>query len=175
MVKAKVVLIALMLVGWVAAEAAQEAGPAKRPNRLLTARLIAVTPMPGEFDRWITQDLKAWNRYSVSTDAEGADLVIRGDKPEKPIEFRQHEGLPAPKRERPGPAVLSITVIDWVANQPVWHATILDKKGTKEQEEPPPGSQVEIYARGIKSEELAAVIIREFRRYVEQLEETGGK
>jgi len=169
MFRGKIVLMVLMLAG--GAAAAQETAPAKKPNRLLTARLIAVSQMPGEFDRWITQDLKAWNRYNVSPDAEGADLVIRGDKPDKPIQFHQHEGLPTPKRERPGPAVLEITVIDWVANQPLWHATIRDKK--PKDEGITTGPDIEIDARGLNPMELAALITREFRRYVEQLEKAG--
>jgi len=169
MVKGKIVLAALMLAAGVAA-AAQETRPARQPSRLLTGKLIAVTPMPGDFDRWIAQDLKAWNRYNVlSGDAEGVDLVVRGDKPEKPTQFRERNGVPQPKRERPGPAVLSVTVIDWVANQPVWHATIRDKK-PKKDEEIATGPDIEIDAQGLKPMELAALITREFRLYVEQLE-----
>ena len=169
MVKGKIVLVVLMLAG-LAASAAQETQPAKKASRLLTGKLIAVAPMPGDFDRWITQDLKAWNRYHVlSGDAEGVDLVIRGDKPEKPTQFRERMGVEEPKRERPGPAVLSVTVIDWVANQPVWHATIRDKK-PKKDEEIATGPDVEIDAQGLKPMELAALITREFRLYVEQLE-----
>jgi len=169
MFKGKIVLTALMLAVSVAAAVAQETQPAKKPSRLLTARLIAVTPMPSDFDRWITQDLKAWNRYNVSGDSEGADLVVRGDKPEKPTQFRERMGVEQPKRERPGPAVLSVTVIDWVANQPVWHATIRDKK-PKKDEEIATGPDIEINAQGLKPMELAALITREFRLYVEQLE-----
>ena len=170
MAKGKIVLMALMLAAGVAASTAQENQPAKKPSRLLTGKLIAVTPMPGDFDRWITQDLKAWNRYNVlSGEAEGVDLVVRGDKPEKATQFREHNGVPQPKRERPGPAVLSVTVIDWVANQPVWHATIRDKK-PKKDEEIATGPDIEIDAQGLKPMELAALITREFRLYVEQLE-----
>jgi len=170
MVKGKTVFTALMLTASVTALAAQEGQPSK-PSRLLTARLIAVTPMPSDFDRWITQDLKAWNRYKVSGDAEGADLVVRADKPEKPTQFRERMGVEQPKRERPGPAVLSVTVIDWVANQPVWHATIRDKKAKKD-EEIATGPDIEIDAQGLKPMELAALVTREFRLYVEQLEKT---
>jgi hypothetical protein len=169
MVKTKIILTVLMLAVRVAASVAQETQPAKKPSRLLTARLIAVTPMPSDFDRWITQDLKAWNRYNVSGDSEGADLVVRGDKPEKPTQFRERMGVEQPKRERPGPAVLSVTVIDWVANQPVWHATIRDKK-PKKDEEIATGPDIEINAQGLKPMELAALITRQFRLYVEQLE-----
>ncbi|MGO9271108.1 MAG: hypothetical protein ACLQOO_12770 [Terriglobia bacterium] len=170
MVKAKMVFMVLMLAAGMTAAAAQETQLAKQPSRLLTGKLIAVTPMPGDFDRWITQDLRAWNRYNVLPgDAEGVDLVVRGDKPEKPTQFRERMGVEQPKRERPGPAVLSVTVIDWVANQPVWHATIRDKK-PKKDEEIPTGPDIEIDAQGLKPMELAALITREFRLYVEQLE-----
>ena len=173
MVKGKIVLVVLMLAAGLAASAAQETQPAKKASRLLTGKLIAVAPMPGDFDRWITQDLKAWNRYNVlSGDAEGVDLVIRGDKPEKPTQFRERMGVEEPKRERPGPAVLSVTVIDWVANQPVWHATIRDKKPEKDKDTVP-GPDVEIDAHGLNPMELAAVITRQFRLYVEQLEKSG--
>jgi len=175
MVKGKIVLTALMLMAGVAGWAGQENQPAKKPSRLLTGKLIAVTSMPGDFDRWITQDLKAWNRYNVlSGDAEGVDLVVRGEKPEKPTQYRERLGVEQPKRERPGPAVLSVTVIDWVNNQPVWHATIRDKKPNK-NEEIATGPDIEINAQGLKPMELAALITREFRLYVEQLEKTTSK
>ena len=175
MLKARSALIAILAAAAITSAAAQQVLPAKRPNRLATAKLIAVTPMPNDFDQWIIQNLRAWNKYKISADPEGADLVVRGEKPEKQPQFHVRGGVEQPKRQREGPAVVSMTVIDWVANQPVWHATIRDKKGTKEQAEPPPGPEVEIFAGGMKPEELAAVLVREFRRYVEQSEQAGSK
>ena len=172
MARGKIILVTVVLAATAGMAPAQEAAPAKKLNRLLTAKMIAVTPMPGEFDRWITQDLKAWNRYDVSSEAEGSDLIVRGEKPERQVEFKQHEGVPQPKREKPGPGVLSITVIDWVADQPLWHATIRDKKPEKDKDTVP-GPDVEIDAHGLNPMELAAVITRQFRLYVEQLEKSG--
>src|SRR6266542_6242127 len=87
-------------------------GQAKVANRLVTAKLIAITSMPDSLDRWLVDDLRAWGRYKVTIDPEGADLVIRSYDPEKDPEYRMRRGIPQPKREKhQPPPVLSITIV----------------------------------------------------------------
>src|SRR5215470_8638782 len=105
-------MVTFMACAW---PAGAPADPEKASNRLITAKLVAVTSMPDGLDRWLIDDLRAWGRYRVTVDAEGADLVIRGFDPERQPEFKMKKGIPQPKREKhEAPPVLSITVIDWV-------------------------------------------------------------
>lgn len=147
-------------------------GAAKEPNKLLTARLICVTPMIDGLDRWITEDLQAWGRYRVTQDPEGADLVISAYKPEKAPQYVLRQGdVPQPKKVRhePPPAV-QVTVIDWVRNEALWQADVIDKKPKKDGPEAEPGPATQVYARGLKPDELAQKLTRKLREYVAGLE-----
>jgi hypothetical protein len=148
---------------------------ASTSKRLLTAKLIAVTSMPEGLDRWLIEDLRAWGKYRVTTDPEGADLVIRGYDPQKQSEFKVRRGIPQPKREKQEPPpVLSVTVIDWVSNEALWQAEILNKK-PKEGEDTPAGPLTQINARGLKPQQLADELTSRLRRYVSGLEARGSK
>jgi hypothetical protein len=143
----------------------------KPANRLLGARVVAVVSMPDGLDRWLIDDLRAWGRYRVTLDAEGADLVMRGYDPQKELEYKMKRGIPQPKHEKhEPPPVLSITVIDWVSNQPLWQADVLNKKAKEGQPDPAPGPQTQIDARGLTPEQLAHKVAARLRQYVTELE-----
>lgn len=82
----------------VAGPTAEPQAPAKKPNSLLTGKLVAVAAMPGNLDKWISDDLRAWGKYKVTGDPEGASLVIEAHVPEKPAEYRMPPGMPQPGR-----------------------------------------------------------------------------
>ncbi len=157
--------------------AAQQSSTTKRPSKLVTAKLICVTPMPDSLDQWILEDLRAWGRYKVTGDPEGADLVMRAYKPEKQPRYVLRQGVPQTKKERTEPPAVLVTVIDWVTNEAIWQADILDKKPKKEDSEATPGPEIEIYARGLKPDQLAQKLTRKLRDYVGELEksESGSK
>lgn len=140
-------------------------------NKLLTGKLIYVAPMPNDLDRWVTQDLQAWDRYHVSTDPEGVDLEMKSNARQEDTHFVWKNGLP--KKQQPNkkqPQVLSITVVDWVTKAWLWRADILDKKPKKDEPPPPLGPQTKIYAHGMTPDQLGAKIARTFREYVQQLQ-----
>src|SRR6266699_1021093 len=154
--------------------AGQQAEP-KRPNRLVTAKLICVTSMEDNLDQWILDDLRAWGKYRVTGDAEGADLVMRAYKPEKEPRYRVgREGIPQPKGERHELPALSVTVVDWVTNERLWEAEIINKKPKNQDAEPSPGPETQVYARGLKPDQLAQKLTRKLRDYVETLEKAQG-
>ena len=66
--------------------------------RQRTGKLVAVTAMPGHLDKWISDDLRAWGKYKVTGDPEGASLVIEAQLPEKPVEYPMPPGMPQPGR-----------------------------------------------------------------------------
>ena len=77
---AAVVLAVLTGVGLRGATAPQaEAQPAGTPaaNRLVTGRLLYVSPMPDQLDKWLQSDLEQWGKYRVTSNSEGVDLEIR--------------------------------------------------------------------------------------------------
>ena len=154
--------------------AGQQTEP-KRPNRLVTAKLICVTSMEDNLDQWILDDVRAWGKYRVTGDPEGADLVMRAYKPEKEPRYRVgREGIPQPKGERHELPALSITVVDWVTNERLWEAEILNKKPKNQDAEPSPGPETQVYARGLKPDQLAQKLTRKLRDYVETLEKAQG-
>jgi hypothetical protein len=164
-------LLPMVIGGWTSNRAAAQ-GQAKPPNKLLTGKLVAVVSMPDGLDRWLIEDLQRWGRYRVTVDPEGADLVVRGYDPQKEPQFRIHRGIPQPKREKhEPPPVLSVSVIDWVNNQAVWQADILNRK-PKEDDDGPAGPQTQINARGLKPQELAHKLTARLQEYVAELERT---
>jgi hypothetical protein len=170
-------LISLLVVavtgGWKVDRAATETqSQSKTANRLLTAKLVAVVSMPEGMDRWLIEDLRHWGRYRVTADPEGADLVVRGYNPQKEPQFKLHRGIPQPKREKhEPPPVLSVSVIDWVNNEAVWQADILNRK-PKQGDDGPAGPQTQINARGLKPQELARELTARLQQYVAELERT---
>jgi hypothetical protein len=168
-------LVATLSAASLALARAGQQSAAKPPNKLVTAKLICVTPMPNALDQWILEDLRGWGRYKLTGDPEGADLVLRAYKPEKPPQYVLKKGdVPQPKKERHH-AAITITVVDWVANEAVWQADILDRKPKKEESGTPVnGPDVEIDAHGLKPDELAQKITRKLRDYVEELEKSQG-
>jgi hypothetical protein len=168
-------LVAMLSAASLAPARAGQQSTAKPPSKLVTAKLICVTPMPNELDQYILDDLRGWGRYKVTGDPEGADLVLRAYRPDKPQQYKLKTGdVPQPKKER-HQAALTITVVDWVANEAVWQADILDRKLKKEESGPPVnGPEVEIDAHGLKPDELAQRITRKLRDYVEELEKSQG-
>ena len=154
--------------------AGQQTKP-KRTNKLVTAKLICVTSMEDNLDQWILDDLRAWGKYRVTGDPEGADLVMRAYKPEKEPRYRVgREGIPQPKGERHELPALSVTVVDWVTNERLWEAEILNKKPKSQDAEPSPGPETQVYARGLKPDQLAQKLTRKLRDYVETLEKAQG-
>lgn len=173
---ASVVVAGLSVISFPLIRAGQQAAT-KPPSKLVTAKLICVTPMPDNLDQWILDDLLVWGKYKVTGDQEGADLVMRAYKPEREPRYAVgRQGVPEPKKERRQP-VVTITVIDWVKNEALWQAEILDKKPKNEGSQPSNGPEVEIDARGLKPDQLAQKLTRKLRDYVDELEksESGGK
>src|SRR5690348_3253249 len=81
-------LVLGLALGFAVFPAAGQQTEPKRPNKLVTAKLICVTPMEANLDQWILDDLRAWGKYRVTGDPEGADLVVRAYKPEKEPRYR---------------------------------------------------------------------------------------
>jgi hypothetical protein len=109
------------------------------------------------------------------------DLVIQATNPEKELRLENRAGTAQPRgADRPPlpgskgkhdelPAV-SISVIDWVTNQPVWHADILNRNQKKDEATSPAGPQTKIFARAMTSDQLAQKVIAKLREYEEALE-----
>ncbi len=161
---------------------------AKKPNELLVGKLVFVAPMSNGLDSWIQDFIRRWGVYKLTTNPEGVDLVIQAYHPEKDQQFEMRNGIPQPKgagedRRWPLPGkkkgkkevpVATVSVIDWVTNQPLWQADILDRRPKKDETEPPAGPDTEVYARGLTSDQLAQRLMSKLRAYVEQLQKTGG-
>ena len=148
------------------------AAQTRSQNRLVTAKLVAVTPMPNGLDQWLIDDLRAWGKYRVTADPEGADLIIRGYNPEREPQYKMHRGIPQPKREKhQAPPVLSISAIDWVNNESIWEADIINKKSKEGESDPAPGPQTEIYVGGLSPDQLAQKLTSRLRAYVSKLEQ----
>lgn len=147
-------------------------------NPLTDGKLMYVGRMPDNLDSWLVVDLRAWGKYKPTRDAEGVDLVMEAQEPEKKVEYEMRQGIPQPKRvEKRGgrrPIMFSIVVTDWVTRRAVWQADILDKKPKKGRREITTGSRSEIYAKGLSTQELAEEILRTLRSYVDHLARGGG-
>jgi hypothetical protein len=153
----------------------------KQPNELVKGKLIYVAPMPANLDKWVMDFLKRWGKYKVTGNPEGVDLVMKAYNPEKENEYKMRGGIPVPRdsdkgkypihrKKREDLPVISITVIDWVTDQPLWHADIIDRNRKKNEPEPPAGAQTEIYARDMTPDQLAQRITMKLREYVAELE-----
>ena len=174
--------VGLVVVGICALALAQQA-PAEKPNELVVGKLIYVASMPDGLDQWIIDFLRGWGKYKVTSDPEGVDLVIQATNPEKELQLETRAGTAQPRgADRPPSPIhkgkhdelpaISISVIDWVTNQPVWYADILNRKQKKDEATPPAGPQTKIFARAMTSDQLAQKVIAKLREYEEALEKS---
>lgn len=171
--------VGLVVVGICALALGQQA-PAAKPNELVVGKLIYVESMPDGLDQWIIDFLRRWGKYKVTSNPEGVDLVIQATNPEKELRLENRAGTAQPRgADRPPlpihrkhdelPAV-SISVNDWVTNQPLWYADILNRKQKKDEATPPAGPQTKIFASAMTSDQLAQKVVAELREYEEALE-----
>jgi hypothetical protein len=157
--------------------------PAEKPNQLVVGKLIYVASMPDGLDQWIIDFLRRWGKYKVTSDPEGVDLAIQATNPEKELRLETRAGtaqprgagrppLPGSKEKHDELPAISISVINWVTNQPVWYADILNRKQKKDEATPPAGPQTKIFARAMTSDQLAQKVVAKLREYEEGLEKS---
>jgi len=173
--------VGLVVVGICALALGQQA-PVEKPNQLVVGKLIYVAPMPDGLDQWIMDFLRRWGKYKVTSDPEGVDLVIQADNPEKKLQLETRAGTAQPRgADRPPSPIhrkhdelpaASISVIDWVTNQPVWYADILNRKQKSDEAAPPAGPQTKIFARAMTSDQLAQKVVAKVKEYEEALEKS---
>lgn len=144
---------------------------AAEANRLTTAKVIYVEPMPGGLDQWFIQDLRAWGKYRIAGSEEGVDLVVKAEKPQP--RFTRHRTPPALHRKRKEPPILSVEVVDWVTGGLLWQADVLNA-GEKKDQAPSTGPETEVDARHMKPDEIAERATNLLRRYVDGLESQQG-
>ncbi len=121
--------------------------PARKPNELVAGKLIYVASMPDGLDQWISDDLRHWGKYKITSNSEGVDLVIQATNPDQELKLETRGGTAQPKgADRPHlphkskndePLPTSISVISWVTSQPVWQADILNRKPKKDEADAP--------------------------------------
>jgi len=146
--------------------------PGSKTDKLVSGRIVYVASMPIDLDRWIVEDLQSWGKYRVTANPEGVDLVMKAEAPEKDTEYVLKKGVPQPKKERPGPTVASIIVVDWVTGQALWQIDLLNRKPKNEEGESPPSQHAIVSVRGLTPEQIAQAVIRNLRQYVDQLQKT---
>jgi hypothetical protein len=175
--------VGLVVVGVCALALGQQA-PAEKSNQLVVGKLIYVESMPDGLDQWIIDFLRHWGKYKVTSNPEGVDLVIQATNPENDLRIENRAGtaqprgadrppLPGSKGKHNELPAISISVIDWVTNQPVWHADILNRNQKKHEADLPAGPQTKIFARAMTSDQLAQKIMAKLREYEEGLEKPG--
>jgi len=152
--------------------AAGAQAPTSKPNKLLSAKIVYVAPMPVSLDQWMAEDLRSWGKYRVTANPEGVDLTVSAIEPDNETKYGLKKGVPQPKKQRQGPPVLSIKVVDWVSNRTLWDVELLDRKPKKDEPELPLGPHSSLLVRGLKPEEIAQTVTGMLRQYVEQLERT---
>jgi len=174
--------VCLVVVGICVSSLGQQA-PAEKPNELVVGKLVYVASMPDGLDQWIIDFLRRWGKYKVTSDPEGVDLVIQAVNPEKELRLETRAGtaqpkgadrppLPGSKGKRGELPVISISAIDWVTNQPLWQADILNRNQKKDEAIPPAGPQTKIFARAMTSDQLAQKVVAKLREYEEGLEKS---
>jgi len=172
-----------LLIATCATARGQQA-PSEKPNELVAGKLIYVDSMPDGLDQWIVDFLRRWGKYKVTSNPEGVDLVIQAVNPESELRLETRGGtaepkgadrphLPISKKNSELPAT-SISVINWVSNQPVWQADILKRKQKKDEADPPSGPQTKIFARDMTADQIAAKVVAKLKEYEEGLEKSGG-
>ena len=144
-------------------------------SELVIGRLIYISPMPGNLDRWIVDFLRRWGKYTVTGDPEGVDLVWEVNRPGTEIMFKKdRRGLPVPKkRDNKVSNSISLTITDWVTGEPLWHVGFSNKKRRKKDPPQPAGPSTTVSTRKLSAEQLAERVVRRLRQYVEQLEGRG--
>lgn len=152
-----------------AATAAYPQAAAPKPNRLVTARLLYVAPMPRNLDQWLIEDLRAWGKYQVSGNSQGVDLVLRAKARQTTPRVVIRNGVPVEPKPGKTPPVLSITLVDWVTGAKLWQADIMDKN-RKRNQNPPPGPDTEIDTRHMTPDQIAQRCATLLREYVTQVE-----
>lgn len=152
---------------WLRAQA-----PDSKPNKLVSGKIVYVASMPTGLDRWIVEDLQDWGKYRVTANPEGVDLVMNANAPEKDTRYVLKKGVPQPKKERPGPQVVSISVTDWVTGQTLWQIDLVDRKPKSDEGESQPGPHMSLSVRGLVPDQIAQAVTRNLRQYVGQLEKT---
>ena len=148
--------------------------PTSKPNKLVSAKIVYVAPMPASLDQWVAEDLRGWGKYRVTANPEGVDLTVSAIEPDTETKYGLKKGVPQPKKQRPGPPVLSIKVVDWVSNQILWDVQLLDRKPKKDEPESSPSPHASLLTHDLKPEEIAQTVIRMLRQYVDQLERAEG-
>lgn len=144
-------------------------------NRLVTGKLIYVSPMPEQLNEWIQDDLRQWGRYRVTSDPEGVDLEIHAVVPERETKYKERHGVPLPKASpKDKPKESAIDVVDWTTGGRLWRAELADKKADQSAAPQAPGPVDEINAHGMPPDQLALKFTTELRRYVEQLDKPQG-
>lgn len=163
-----------VVVVLVAMPAAGQQSASTKPSKLVAGKLAHVEPMPANLDQWILEYLRRWGKYRVTGDPEGVDLIVRANAPERQTQYKTRAGVPQP-RETKDPVVLSLTVIDWVTSEILWHADLLDRKPKKDEPEPPVGPQTRIFVRGLTADQIADKFTAKLREYVNELEKAGSR
>ena len=174
--------VCLVVAGTCALALGQQA-PAEKPSQLVAGKLIYVAPMRDGLDQWIIDFLRRWGKYKVTSNPEGVDLVIEAANPENQLRLETRGGTAQPKgADRPhlpnskGKSdelpPMSISIIDWVTNQPVWYADILNRKQKSDEAAPPAGPQTKIFARAMTSDQLAQKVVAKVKEYEEALEKS---
>jgi len=157
----------------------------KKVNELLAGKVVYVAPMPDNLDDWITDFLRRWGKYKVTGNPEGVDLVVKAIEPETNMEWERDMGIPRPKgtgsrfpfpfpkRGKKGEAaVVAIDVVDWVSNQRIWRADVINRKQKKDEAAPPAGPETTIFAEGMTADAIAMRVTRNLQAYVAELEKS---
>ncbi|HEX5484044.1 MAG TPA: hypothetical protein VFZ08_15590 [Terriglobia bacterium] len=153
-----------------ASSAAYPQATTPKPDRLVTARLLYVAPMPQNIDKWLIEDLRAWGKYQISGNSQGVDLVLRAKARQTTPRVVIRNGVPVQPKPGKTPPVLSIALVDWVTGTKLWQADIMDKN-RKRNQNPSPGPDTEIDARHMTPDQIAQRCATLLREYVAQLEE----
>jgi len=173
----------LIVLGTHSPARAQQA-PAAKANELVVGKLIYVESMQDGLDQWIIDFLRRWGKYKVTTNPEGVDLVVQAVNPDKDLQLETRGGtaepkgsdrphLPISKKHSELPAT-SVAVVNWVSNQTVWQADILNRKAKKDEADVPAGPQTKIFARDMTSDQIAAKVVNKLKEYEQGLEKPGG-
>jgi hypothetical protein len=111
-------------------------------------------------------------------------LVLKSYKPETETEWESRDGIPVPKGEgrrtplsrkkREDLPAVSFSVVDWVTNEPLWQADVLDRKQKKDEPDPPAGPRTKIFARDMSPDQIAHRVATKLREYVTKLEKGEG-
>ena len=169
--------VGLGLVLAVGSALAQESGTSVEDggveeNELVVGKWIYIEPMPEDYEAWIIEFLRQWGKYKVTGEQEGVDLVWQANIPRPGYRIRRNrQGIPTPREDRPSErGVVSMSVIDWVTGERLWHAVVVRRKKKKKDPDPPNGPRTRIYSRKMSREQLADTLVKTLRSYVEELE-----